>query len=303
MFGEYIQCRHASNAYKVCFGFDVSKAEEIQQFYSGSTKESADVIQRYVSQRRRQIVQERKITKFVEALWRCIFYSAFLIIGARALLYPDLAPWMHDSLQLWEGYPRQSKPPLLNFYYLIELGCYFHQLLWTEVTRSDAAEMIAHHIITILLVALSFLNNFTRIGTLILFIHDTADVFLEAAKCVNYASKAKGQKWLSTICDVLFAIFAIVFFVSRLVIYPGYVLRAAYIEAPAYFGRWSGYNFIFGLLVLLQLLHIFWFYLISRMIYKLLTSGIEGDVRSDDEEEEEDHDAAGDASTSKPKRS
>lgn len=43
---------------------------------------------------------------------------------------------------------------------------------------------------------------------------------------------------------------------------------------------------------MLQCLHIFWFYLISRMIYKLMIVGsVEKDVRSDDEEESmEDYD-------------
>ena len=49
-------------------------------------------------------------------------------------------------------------------YYHIELGCYLHQLLWTEVSRSDALEMILHHLITICLLIFSYLTNFTRIG-------------------------------------------------------------------------------------------------------------------------------------------
>ena len=37
---------------------------------------------------------------------------------------------------------------------------------------------------------------------------------------------------------------------------------------------------------MLQVLHVFWFYLIARMIYKLATTGIEKDERSDDEDED-----------------
>ena len=56
-------------------------------------------------------------------------------------------------------------------------------------------------------------------------------------------------------------------------------------EAPLKLGGyWLGYYAFAGLLILLQILHVFWFYLIVRMIYKLITTGIDKDVRSDDED-------------------
>jgi hypothetical protein len=45
------------------------------------------------------------------------------------------------------------------------------------------------------------------------------------------------------------------------------------------------YVFI-GLLTALQLLHIFWFYLILRMVIKLMSTGIQEDERSDAEDED-----------------
>lgn len=47
-----------------------------------------------------------------------------------------------------------------------------------DVRRSDYYEMATHHIATISLLSMSFTINFVRIGTLILFIHDSADIFL-----------------------------------------------------------------------------------------------------------------------------
>jgi len=50
---------------------------------------------------------------------------------------------------------------------------------------------------------------------------------------------------------------------------------------------WPGYWAFAGLLVALQCLHVFWFWLILKMAWRLCCSGesIEKDVRSDDDED------------------
>jgi len=50
---------------------------------------------------------------------------------------------------------------------------------------------------------------------------------------------------------------------------------------------WPGYWTFAVLLVALQCLHVFWFWLILKMAWRLLSSGesIEKDVRSDDEDD------------------
>jgi len=104
-------------------------------------------------------------------------------------------------------------------------------------------------------------------------VHDTADIFLESGKCFIYASKAKGNKWAGNVSDVLFGLFAFSFFVTRLIIYPRFLLYSLLVEAPQIMGIWSGYWSFALLLIVLQCLHIFWFYLIVRMIFKLLKNG------------------------------
>ena len=235
---------------------------------------------------------EKRITKFVEAIWRFVFYSIFVWFGMKSLFFPNTAEWVLNSEKNWEGWPLYGGPcpDAIKLYYQVELGSYIHQLMWTEVTRSDALEMIIHHVATISLIFLSWLSCFYRIGSTILLTHDVADIFMEAAKCFNYASKAKGQKWASTICDTLFGIFTIVFFVTRLVLYPRYMVYSLLVEAPTTFGgSWPGYWVFGGLLCTLVCLHVFWFVLICRMIRKLMTTGIEKDERSDDEEEDDDN--------------
>jgi hypothetical protein len=237
-------------------------------------------------------VNNKKVSKFAEALWRAMFYTVFCFLGIVTLFYPEQAEWLFNSRNHWNNWPHHPITAMINLYYQIELGCYIHQLHWTEVTRSDAAEMILHHCITIILIVASYLTNFTRIGTSILLVHDFADIFLEYGKCMNYTSKTPEFKpWASKITDGFFACFAISFFVTRLVLYPRFLVYSLLFEAPEIMGMWPGYWLFATMLVGLQCLHIFWFYLISRMIYRMLVVGeIEKDVRSDEEDDKEFHD-------------
>lgn len=151
--------------------------------------------------------------------------------------------------------------------------------------------MILHHLTTSLLIIFSYLTNYTRVGASILLLHDSADVFLESAKLFNYMSKTKAfySTFAKYMCDILFACFAIIFFVTRLLLYPRYILYSVIVEAPTFFDtNWIGYYVFASLLLILQILHIFWFSTIAIMIYKLLKSGgVEKDERSDDDEDDD----------------
>lgn len=55
-----------------------------------------------------------------------------------------------------------------------------HQVLIlnAEERRKDHWQMMAHHVITIVLMFLSYFYNFTRVGSLIMVLMDYCDIFL-----------------------------------------------------------------------------------------------------------------------------
>lgn len=73
--------------------------------------------------------------------------------------------------------------------------------------------MFLHHIVTICLLVFSYLCNFIRVGSVILLLHDSADYWLELAKMTTYAN-------FKYICDSSFIMFALVWLVTRLTIFP-----------------------------------------------------------------------------------
>ncbi len=120
--------------------------------------------------------------------------------------------------------------------------------------------MFVHHIATIGLMTYSYYTGQMRVGTLVLIVHDVSDIFLEGAKCFNYLRFTRTT-------DTIFALFAIVFFAARLVLYPFFVLHTAVFDANALCGGfWAGHILFVFLLGTLQILHIFWFKTIVRMV-------------------------------------
>ncbi|XP_052499898.1 ceramide synthase 4 isoform X2 [Budorcas taxicolor] len=198
--------------------------------------------------------------KFCEASWRFAFYLCSFISGTMVLYHP-------------------LKPGLYHWY-LLELSFYISLLMTLpfDTKRKDFTEQVIHHFVTIILISFSYSLNLLRIGSLVLLLHDSSDYLLEASKLFNYTHWRR-------LCDTLFIIFSLVFFYTRLVLFPTRILYTTYFESTANLGTFFGYYFLNTLLMILQLLHVFWSCLIVRMIYSFLKKGqMEKDVRSDVEE-------------------
>uniref|UniRef100_A0A673K8F9 Ceramide synthase 4a n=1 Tax=Sinocyclocheilus rhinocerous TaxID=307959 RepID=A0A673K8F9_9TELE len=106
-------------------------------------------------------------------------------------------------------------------------------------------------------------------------------------KMFNYAG------WRKT-CDALFVIFAAVFLVTRLVVFPCRIVYTAVVDSLDVFPPYPGYYFLNGLLLVLQALHIFWAWLILRMVHKFVFLGkVERDERSDEESEADEEEDEG----------
>lgn len=111
-----------------------------------------------------------------------------------------------------------------------------------------------------------------------------SDFLLEAAKLANYA---KYQR----LCDTLFVIFSAVFMVTRLGIYPLWILNTTLFESWEMIGPYPSWWLFNGLLLVLQVLHVIWSYLIARIAFKALIRGkVSKDDRSDVESSSEEED-------------
>lgn len=231
----------------------------------------------YWWRRRRAQDKPTTLVKFCETSWRCIYYTYSFIFGSIVMWDK---PWLWDIKQCWYGYPHQSVTNDIWWYYMISMAFYWSLTAsqFYDVKRKDFWQMFAHHMITILLMALSWMCNLHRVGSLVLLVHDCADIFLESAKLTKYAQYQK-------VCDTIFAIFTVVWIVTRLILYPR-IIYSSSVEAPQILPMFPAYYIFNTLLILLLVLHVCWTYLILQIVIKAIKSGqMEGDVRSSSSEE------------------
>jgi len=242
---------------------------------------------------RRPQISKVIVEKFVESSWRFTLYLTSAFIGVCAVWGKPWLPFFGSTKACWAEWPTQAVDAETTMLYLYGIGMYLHLLFFqfVDIRRKDFSEMLIHHIATLVLMFLSYLINFCRIGSLVMLIHDPTDVFLEAAKIFNYIHTYGTRPWAGVLADVLFYIFSISFVISRLVIFPLWILKSTIYESKEAFDVEFGLSpayFVFnGLLILLQLLHLFWCSLLLGALWKKFTAGELHDHREDDDRKTE----------------
>ncbi|KAG0253512.1 sphingosine N-acyltransferase lag1 [Mortierella polycephala] len=191
---------------------------------------------------------------------------------------------------LFEGYPHTRLPHIMLWYYYVQLAFWLQQVfvLQVEVPRKDFWALMAHHTVTLLLISGSAISNFWRAGNVVFVVMDLADIILAFSKSIKYLGVA------NRICDAFFGCFMVSWLYTRHYLY-GYILHAfmftAYEMIPFELdiaqGKWYCRELawlpILGL-CLLQILMVYWFALILRIVLKILKGQSAEDDRSDDEQ-------------------
>lgn len=90
--------------------------------------------------------------------------------------------WYFNTRGMYEGFPHRTHEAAFKFYYLFEAAYWAQQaivmLLGLEERRKDFKELVAHHIVTLALIGLSYRFHFTYMGIAIYITHDVSDFFL-----------------------------------------------------------------------------------------------------------------------------
>ncbi|KAK6208097.1 Sphingosine N-acyltransferase lag1 [Pestalotiopsis sp. IQ-011] len=261
------------------------------------------------------ISKKKDMTRFAEQAWLLIYYLVFWPLGFY-LYYKS--PYYLNLKELWMNWPIREVDGVMKAYMLAQWAFWLQQVLviHIEERRKDHWQMLTHHFLTIGLIAASYAYHQTRVGHLILVLMDIVDLFFPLAKCLKYLG-------FTTACDITFGLFVVSWFLARHVAYltvcwsiyadiPRFINLGCYsgsaknlvgpFPAPAGFshllepfrdpaGTVCFDKEIAGaflvILLVLQVITISWFYLIARLVIRVLQGGNADDPRSDDEAGEE----------------
>ncbi|CAK7326450.1 unnamed protein product [Dovyalis caffra] len=239
--------------------------------------------------------RRKKIRKFKESAWKCIYFLSAEIL-VLCVTYDE--PWFGNTKYFWVGpgiqaWPDQKMKLKLKGVYMYAAGFYTYSifaLIFWETRRSDFGVSMSHHVATVILIVLSYILRFGRVGSVVLAIHDASDVFLEVGKMSKY-SGAEG------IASFAFILFVLSWILLRLIYYPFWVLWSTSYEVLLNLDKEKHpvdgpiYYYVFNsLLYCLLVLHIYWWVLIYRMLANQIKARgqLSDDVRSDSEDEHED---------------
>jgi len=215
-----------------------------------------------------------RLERFTESSWRMLFYAFAFAFGIFTLWDK---PWFADSFYCFKDYPRHVVSDREWWYYNLELGFYLSLIVsqFTDVPKKDFMQMFIHHIVTIMLLTFSWTCNFIRIGTLVLVIHDFADIPLEAAKICRYL------KTSDLVSNSVFGVFMLSWIFSRIGLLPYRVISYSSYYALGHVKFWPVYYIFNALLIALQILHVIWTFLILRIAYNAIYDDGVKDLRED----------------------
>uniref|UniRef100_A0A2P2I6I1 Ceramide synthase 5-like n=1 Tax=Hirondellea gigas TaxID=1518452 RepID=A0A2P2I6I1_9CRUS len=217
--------------------------------------------------------QTTTLDKFCENGFQGVYYGSFMIFGLATVA---TEPFCWDISLAFIGYPQIDMSPQLWCYLMTCMGFYLCQsvTLFTETRKHDFWVMLTHHVCTLSIIVISWTLNYVRICSVSVAVHECADLVLVIGKCLLYAGK-------SNISNYLGVPFFIIWVITRLIIYPFYLIKASLILSPRLQGGvWPGYFLMNGLNITMLVLHIIWTKWLIDTLKTRLTSTVMTDVRS-----------------------
>lgn len=221
------------------------------------------LIRKYVT-KKFIIFRTKNFNKEIEEKTGIAFYKLqfYILSVINLIINIRKEPWFYN---IETYFSNESKiPNNFKMCYIIEMCFYLVELstIIYEPKKKDYKQMILHHLSTLTIMYLSFTPKIYRYGIAVILIHNISDPFLEFSKMENYL----GNK---SYANVGIFLFMLVFIISRLIIYPKYLVYNAI--KTLYKNDFCISSILISfILIMLQIMHIIWSKYIIQLIIRIL---------------------------------
>lgn len=239
-------------------------------------------------------LQSGKVQRFMEQGYTIMYFTCSATYGIWVMSHTPM--WYFNTTEFYTDYPHKLHLANFKVYYLCQFAYWLQQFivlaLQLEKPRKDYYELIAHHIVTLLLIGLSWQFHFTYIGLCVFITMDTSDIWLAFSKNLNYID--------SPLTGPVFALFVGIWAYTRhylsLIILYSVATEFRTVGSwelnwdTGHYKCWISQYVCFGLLAAIQILNLYWFFLILRIAYRFVVEKEIKDERSDEEDDADDSD-------------
>jgi len=239
------------------------------------------------------VKKNAKIERFGEQLYAMVYFFCFGVCGT--VIMSKLPTWWYRTEHFWIDYPHWQLIPDLKRYYMMHLAYWLQQLvvllMGLEKPRKDYRELVLHHFVTLWLVGWSYVMNLTFIGNAVFISMDLPDIFLAISKLLNYIQWERAKVVAFGLLVIIWSYFR--HWINFLILWSVWAElellpvhgRQWNPSEGVYLAWWMRWQMLLGLGAL-QVLNLFWYFLILRILVRTIVTKETTDERSDDEDQQ-----------------
>lgn len=138
--------------------------------------------------------------------------------------------------------------------------------------RNDFVEMFLHHVVTLMLYGGSYMINMTDAGSVIMYLHDWADVFTSFVRCFTETTLTP-----LSVASALGMLLS--WFYTRLWVFPQVIYWSCFHKDIYHGAGFVSDKFFGSLLSILFILHVYWFFVLLKSIQKFIKVGKAEDLQ------------------------
>jgi len=204
----------------------------------------------------KQIIKKKLATNIVKLFYYGLISLFSYFILKKCNYFPKELGGNGEMSKMFEnGFPESFyhfKPKFFNLHYFINLSYALVDLIsliFLQDKQTDFFIMLCHHFCTISLIVFSYITNYSHVGSLVLFLHNSSDFIVYCSRCILYIQTPKIIKSITGPILLFTFLYMRIFILAK-------IIYCIYSEIQ---WKWGWITFsLWSFLIILYVMHVNW---------------------------------------------